>query len=123
MTRRVMIVEPDRLHMKMFDDLLQAENLETELVSDYKLTHDDIRKSNVELMLISVEFPDESGLEFIKVLKNDGEIKSSIPMIAIFNHASSQEFERLRETKCDDYIPKPITVSRFLTAVSKSLNR
>jgi two-component system, cell cycle response regulator DivK len=123
MTCRVMIVEPDPLHMKMFDDLMRAEDLDTELFRNYNIAPDDIQKDDLALMLVSVDFPDETGLEFIKSIQIDCKIKRTVPVIAIFGHASSVEFERLCMTGCDDYIPKPISVSRLLLAVSKSLRR
>jgi len=61
-----------------------------------------------------------SGLEVTKWLKEDDNLRH-IPVIAVTAFAMKGDEEKIRQGGCEDYIAKPITVSRFLETVQKHL--
>jgi two-component system, cell cycle response regulator DivK len=123
MMHRVMIVEPDRLLLKMFNDLLVARGYEPQMFADPGEALAFARERGADLMLVSVDFPDESGLELIRSIKSDSKIKNTIPVIVMFDYASNEETKLLHETGCLDYIAKPVDVSRLFSVVEKCLGR
>jgi two-component system, cell cycle response regulator DivK len=123
MTHCVVIVEPDRLQMKMFNDLLVARGFETQMFGDPGEALSFARQRRADVMLVSVDFPDEAGLDLIRSIKSDPEIKNTIPIIVVFDYASNEETTRLHETECVDYITKPVDVSRLFSAVEKCLGQ
>ena len=54
MIHRVMIVEPDRLHMKMLNDILVARGFETQKVDDPGNALALVRQQRSDLMLVSL---------------------------------------------------------------------
>ncbi|MGZ4035283.1 MAG: LytR/AlgR family response regulator transcription factor [Bacteroidia bacterium] len=71
-----------------------------------------LNDKGADLMLLDVEMPDISGLEFIKSLKN--------PPLTIL--ATSKENYAIQAFECNiiDYLLKPISLDRFFKAIDKS---
>jgi two-component system cell cycle response regulator DivK len=69
---------------------------------------------------MDIRLPDISGLEVIKWLKDDQDLKA-IPVIAITAFAMKGDEEEFRAAGCDGYLSKPISLSVFLETVSQTL--
>jgi response regulator RpfG family c-di-GMP phosphodiesterase len=63
-----------------------------------------------------------SGLDVTKWLKSDEALKK-IPVIAVTAFAMKGDEEKIRQGGCEDYISKPISVSRFLEVIQNYLNK
>jgi two-component system cell cycle response regulator DivK len=61
-----------------------------------------------------------SGLDVTKWLKDDEDLKS-IPVIAVTAFAMKGDEQKIREGGCEDYISKPISVTRFMETIQKYL--
>ena len=120
MTKRVMIVEDNELNMKLFNDLLEAQNYETIQTSNGLEALDLARAHRPDLILMDIQLPEISGLEITKMLKADDELKH-IPVIAVTAFAMKGDEEKIREGGCEGYIAKPISVPNFLETLSKFL--
>lgn len=89
------------------------------LVGSYESAVDAIndidQKANVELVLLDIELPEMSGMEYLRTLQIQ-------PVVIIL---SAQEKYALEAYEYDvtDYILKPITYARFYKAVSKAYTR
>ncbi len=70
------------------------------------------------MILMDIQLPDISGLEVTKWLKDDETLKS-IPVIAITAFAMAGDEEKFRESGCEAYISKPISVPNFLQTVER----
>ena len=118
--RTVLIVEDNELNMKLFHDLLEAHGygtLQTRSGMDALALARDHRP---DLILMDIQLPEVSGLEVTRWIKEDPELKS-IPVIAVTAFAMKGDEEKIREGGCEDYIAKPISVTKFLEAVQKFL--
>ena len=118
--KRVLIVEDNELNMKLFHDLLEAHGygtLQTRSGMDALALARDHRP---DLILMDIQLPEVSGLEVTRWIKEDPELKS-IPVIAVTAFAMKVDEEKIREGGCEDYIAKPISVTKFLEAVQKFL--
>jgi two-component system cell cycle response regulator DivK len=71
---------------------------------------------------MDIQLPEMSGIEVIRLLKQDDELRS-IPIIAVTAFAMPSEEEAIRAAGSDDYISKPIDILRFLKAVDRLLPR
>jgi two-component system cell cycle response regulator DivK len=69
---------------------------------------------------MDIQLPEVSGLDVTRWLKEDEALKS-IPVIAVTAFAMKGDEEKIREGGCQDYIAKPISVSKFLETVQKYL--
>jgi two-component system cell cycle response regulator DivK len=122
MSKKVLIVEDNELNMKLFHDLLEANGINTVQTRDGKLAVDMAREHKPDLIIMDIQLPEISGLEITQMLKADDELKH-IPVIAVTAFAMKGDEQKIREGGCEDYISKPISVSRFLEVVRKHLGQ
>ena len=120
MAKKVMIVEDNELNMKLFNDLLEAQNYETIQTSNGLEALDLARAHRPDLILMDIQLPEVSGLEVTKWLKEDDDL-ARIPVIAVTAFAMKGDEERIRQGGCEAYISKPISVMRFLETVKSYL--
>ncbi|MCB1651304.1 MAG: response regulator [Alphaproteobacteria bacterium] len=120
MSKTVLIVEDNELNMKLFHDLLKAHGIQTVETNDGRNVVDMARAHKPDLILMDIQLPEISGLEVTKTLKADEDLKS-IPVIAVTAFAMKGDEQKIREGGCEDYISKPISVSRFMEVVESYL--
>lgn len=122
MQKKVLIVEDNELNMKLFHDLLEAHGISTMETRDGSKVLEMVRSGRPDLILMDIQLPEVSGLEVIKWLKADEDLKS-IPVIAVTAFAMKGDEQKIREGGCEDYISKPISVTRFLEVVDTYLKK
>ena len=122
MTKTVLIVEDNELNMKLFRDLLEAHGIATLETRNGMEVLDIARAKKPDLVLMDIQLPEVSGLDVTKWLKSDDELKS-IPVIAVTAFAMKGDEEKIRQGGCEDYISKPISVTRFLEVIQTYLNK
>lgn len=120
MSKTVLIVEDNALNMKLFHDLLEAHGIATIETSDGMQVLDLARSHKPDLILMDIQLPEVSGLDVTKWLKADEELKS-IPVIAVTAFAMKGDEQKIREGGCEDYISKPISVTRFMDVINQYL--
>jgi len=120
MSKKVLIVEDNELNMKLFTDLLEAHGVETVETRDGRNAEELVREHKPDLILMDIQLPEISGLDVTKKLKADEELKD-IPVIAVTAFAMKGDEQKIREGGCEDYISKPISVSRFLEVIDSYL--
>lgn len=118
MSKSVLIVEDNELNMKLFNDLLEAHGYQTLKTRDGIQALGIAREHRPDLILMDIQLPEVSGLEVTKWLKEDDSLKH-IPVIAVTAFAMKGDEQKIRQGGCEDYIAKPITVSKFLETVQK----
>lgn len=121
MSKKVLIVEDNELNMKLFHDLLEAHGIGTVQTKDGFEVLKLAREEKPDLILMDIQLPEVSGLDVTRWLKDDAELKS-IPVIAITAFAMKGDEQKIREGGCEDYISKPISVTKFLETVQHYLN-
>ena len=117
----VLIVEDNELNMKLFHDLLEAHGYATLQTKDGMEALKLALEHRPDLILMDIQLPEVSGLEVTKWIKEDDELKS-IPIIAVTAFAMKGDEEKIREGGCEDYLAKPISVTKFLQAVQRFLS-
>lgn len=120
--KTVMIVEDNELNMKLFHDLLEANGYMTMETRDGRKVMEMVRQQRPDLILMDIQLPEISGLDVTKLLKADQDLKT-IPVIAVTAFAMKGDEQKIREGGCEDYISKPISVTRFLEVIDQYLNK
>ncbi len=121
MSKTILIVEDNELNMKLFNDLLQAHGYDTVQTGDGHDALNLAREHHPDLILMDIQLPGISGLEVVKLLKEEDALKD-IPVVAVTAFAMKGDEEKIRACDCADYIAKPISVPNFLETVAKYLN-
>jgi len=121
MSKTVLIVEDNELNMKLFHDLLDAHGYNTLQTKDGMEALAIVRQHRPDLILMDIQLPEVSGLEVIKWIKEDDNLRS-IPVVAVTAFAMKGDEEKMREGGCDAYIAKPISVGKFIETVRQFLD-
>jgi two-component system cell cycle response regulator DivK len=118
--KTVLIVEDNELNMKLFNDLLEAHGYATIKTRYGTEALQLARERRPDIIIMDIQLPEVSGLDVMKWLKDDVDVKD-IPVIAVTAFAMKGDEEKIREGGCQDYIAKPISVTKFLETVQKNL--
>lgn len=121
MSKKVMIVEDNELNMKLFRDLVEASGYETIETRNGLMALELARSSMPSLILVDIQLPEVSGIDVIKQLKADEELRS-IPIVAVTAFAMKGDEEKIRASGCEEYMSKPISVPHFITMVKQFLD-
>lgn len=118
--KRILLIEDNPLAMKLCN-LLHARGFEVLKAGTgtegLKLVYD----RHPDLILIDIQLPDISGLTVAKALKHDHRTKG-IPIIALSASGVDRDKEKARESGCDAYMSKPISIREFLTGIEAFFN-
>jgi two-component system, cell cycle response regulator DivK len=116
MQKTVLVVEDNELNMKLFNDLLEAHGYLVVQTRDGLSALDMARKHSPDLILMDIQLPEVSGIEVTKWLKEDDELRR-IPVIAVTAFAMKGDEQKIRESGCEAYLSKPISVMSFLQTI------
>jgi two-component system cell cycle response regulator DivK len=121
MAKTILIVEDNALNMKLFNDLLRSQGYAILQSRDGQDVLEITRASRPDLIIMDIQLPAISGLEVIRSLKDDADLKF-IPVIAVTAFAMKGDEEKIRNGGAESYIAKPISVPHFLSTVASFLS-
>ncbi len=119
--KTVLIVEDNELNMKLFTDLLEANDYRTLPTGDGMEALALAREHMPDLILMDIQLPEISGLEVTKWLKEDDNLKS-IPVVAVTAFAMKGDEEKILQGGCEAYLAKPISIPQFLETVKRFID-
>ena len=117
---KILIVEDNALNIKLFCDLLAAHGHEPEAVTDSRNALDVAREFSPDLVITDIQLPHVSGLDLIRLIRNDEEL-AKVPIMAVTAYSARGDEERIREAGAQAYVSKPISVVRFAETVEQLL--
>jgi len=114
MKLKCMIIDDEPLAQKgMVEYVQDIDFLDLATVCDNALQANAfLKENNVDLILLDIQMPKLSGLDFLKSLKE--------PPVVIITTAYQEHALEGYELNVTDYLVKPIAFSRFLKAVNKA---
>jgi two-component system, cell cycle response regulator DivK len=117
---KILIVEDNALNIKLFCDLLAAHGHEPEAVSDSRLALETARTFRPDLVITDIQLPHVSGMDLIRMLRDDAELRE-VPIMAVTAYSAQGDEERIRAAGAQSYVSKPISVVKFAAAVDELL--
>ena len=117
---KILIVEENALNIKLFCDLLAAHGHEPEAVTDSRNALEAARQFAPDLVITDIQLPHVSGLELIRMIRGDEQLRE-VPIMAVTAYSTSGDEERIRAAGAQAYVAKPISVVRFAEAVEQLL--
>jgi two-component system cell cycle response regulator DivK len=118
--KTILVVEDNELNMKLFRDLLETRGHKVVGTRNGMEALTLARQHKPDLIIMDIQLPEVSGLEVTKWIKNDDALKA-IPIIAVTAFAMKGDEERIRESGCEAYIAKPMSVMNFINTVERFL--
>jgi two-component system, cell cycle response regulator DivK len=117
---KILIVEDNALNVKLFCDLLAAHGHEPRPVTDGRYALDQAREFRPDLVITDIQLPHVSGLELIRMMRDDKRLKD-VPIMAVTAYAAAADEERIRAAGAQAYVSKPISVAKFVAQVNDLL--
>ena len=119
--KRILVVEDNKLDMRLLKDILEGSGYETLQAADGSEAIDLVFASLPDLMLMDIQLPKISGLEVTRSLKGDDR-SWRIPIVAVTAFAMGWHEREALDSGCDAYVSKPISVLGFLNTVELFLS-
>ena len=116
--KKILVVEDNELNLKLFTDLLEANDFLVIVDRDGKSTLDICRREKPDLIVMDIQLPNISGMDLIERLKVD-ELLKKIPIIAVTAFAMQEDRENILNSGAEEYISKPISISTFMEVIKK----
>ncbi|MEQ1688207.1 MAG: response regulator [Sphingopyxis sp.] len=113
----VMVVEDNELNLRLFCDLLVAHGYRADAVRDGRDVMERAAAIRPDLIIMDIQLPHVSGMDLIVALKQDSSL-AHIPIMAVTAYAGRDDEMRIRDAGAQSYVSKPISVIRFVEAVS-----
>src|SRR6266699_3022868 len=120
--KRILIVEDNKLDVRLLKDILEWRGYETLQTAD-GLEAINLAFANLpDLILMDIQLPGISGLEVIRRLRVDDRSKR-VPIVAVTAFAMGWHERQALDSGCDAYLSKPISVLGFLNTGESFLPR
>ncbi len=116
--KKLLIVEDNELNLKLFTDILEANDFDVIQNKDGRNVPEQCRIEKPEVIIMDIQLPNVSGMDIIAELKIDEELKA-IPIIAVTAFAMQEDRNNILSTGCEEYISKPISINIFLEVIRK----
>jgi len=107
MKGHILVVEDNKLSRELLCDWLETENYQVTSASNLQQAFAAIKKLPPDAILLDVNLGDQDGLSIAMWIRNQPAL-AHIRIIAVTAHAMVTEQERIFQSGCNAYVPKPI---------------
>ena len=118
MKKKVLVIEDNKINMKLVRTLLQIGKYEIIEAEDAETGIEMAKTSSPDMILMDIQLPGIDGFEATAILKSDS-VTMHIPIVALTSYAMDGDKKRAKEVGCDGYICKPIDTRTFLKDIEK----
>ncbi len=119
---KILVVEDDRLNMKLYCDVLSMNGFEP-IKSRNGLDAVALAEQHAPAaILMDMRLPYKNGLEITSDLKSSV-LAADIPVIALTGFAAPEHRDLCLKGGCDAYISKPVSIWDLVTSISRIVGR
>jgi len=105
MTKKILIIEDEKILIEMYRDKFSQAGFEVYLAFDAEEGLALTRKEKPDLIILDILLPKESGITFLKWLRKEPEL-SSISVVAFSNYDDQQTKKEAKKLGVKDYLIK-----------------
>jgi len=117
---KILLVEDNEPNRTMLARRLERKGLAVIAAADGEQGYSLALSESPDLILMDISLPGMDGWQVIELLKSEPATRE-IPLIVLTAHALVSDRDRVVETGCDDYFPKPFDFQRLFDAISHLL--
>lgn len=112
--KQILIVEDDKMSLIFLQEVLKSTGAKLMHVGDGKSAVEMVKNnSDIDLILMDIKLPGISGYEATEIIRRF----SNISIIAQTAFAMTDDYKRMLQVGCDDYISKPINRKNLLMKI------
>ncbi|MGD9544358.1 MAG: response regulator [Methylocystis sp.] len=122
----IVMIEDDEGHARLIEKNVRRAGVQNPIVafangsSALEFLFDEARARSKErqgyLILLDLNLPDMSGVEILKRIKEDDDLKKA-PVVVLTTTDDKVEIQRCYELGCNIYITKPVSYENFARAI------
>ena len=116
----ILIVDDNANNLKLLQFFLSKRGFPIETAVDGYEARDKVRSLRPLLVLLDVQLPKLSGLDQVREIKADPELKQTI-VIAVTSYAMNGDRERMLAAGFDGYISKPLQLQALEREINERL--
>lgn len=117
--KHILVIEDDSLIRNEIVILLKKAGYQVDAITDFKDTTQQAMKYDVDLILLDLNLPGESGFQICKNLK----AKESIPILILTSRDRLSDEIHALKLGADEYLTKPFRKERLLVRIENILKR
>lgn len=118
--KNILIVEDNKLNMKLFVDILQYNKYATDEAYNGIEAYEKIKKGSYDLIILDIQLPLMDGFSLLEKLQDEN-IKYP-PVIIASACAMDKDKIRAEQFGIDTYITKPIDINSFIATVKSKIS-
>ena len=122
MSAKIMLVEDEQPIREMLHYALEKNEYKVVEAESAKQARKLLLNYRPDLFVVDWMMPEESGIEFIKKLRQD-EIFSEIPVMMLTARVEEMDKVKGLENGADDYMTKPVAIKEFRARIKALLRR
>lgn len=105
MKKKILLVEDERVLIKMYEETFTRAGFEVESVETAQEGVEMMRKTKPDIVLLDILLPEANGLSLLRQIKDDPSL-SLIPVVAFSNYTDPDTQEEALKLGAKDYIVK-----------------
>jgi CheY-like chemotaxis protein len=124
---KIVMIEDDDGHARLIERNIRRAGVNNEILAfqngteavNYLFGSDgtgNVHKGNALLVLLDLNLPDMTGIDILKRVKDNANIKST-PVVVLTTTDDAEEIKRCYELGCNVYITKPVNYENFANAI------
>ncbi len=122
MSAIIMLVEDEQSIREMLRYALESNGYQVIEADSAGMAHELLMSHRPDLLIIDWMMPGESGIDFIRRLKQD-EVWAELPILMLTARVEEMDKVKGLETGADDYMTKPVAIKEFRARIEALLRR
>jgi len=115
---RILIAEDEETNYFLVNTFLRNTGIKLLWAQDGELAVEMVRNNpDICLVLMDIKLPKKTGIEAVLEIKKFSQVR----IIAQTAYAMQSDVQKIMESGCDDFIPKPFTKKRFMDKIMQNL--
>lgn len=114
--REILVVEDNIVNRELVREILHSRGYSVVEASDGEEALKLLREKQPILALIDIQMPKVSGLELIKLIREDANLAAT-KCLALTAYAMSGDHEKILQAGFDSYVTKPFETKQLIKAI------
>jgi CheY-like chemotaxis protein len=118
--KKVLIIEDEDVCAQLVDLVINKRQVDVIVAPDGEQGVQKASAERPDLIFLDIMLPKMNGYDVIRALKRDPAL-AAIPIVVLSARAGDEGRQLVRETGCQEFIPKPFKVAQIRGAIQRFL--